>query len=117
MTIWQGTLPRFNYFDVAFGSVNMTTSATAYLLTIVDRDAFVFSFVNNTDNEMEIMLVNPDDPSGTKRLFNRVSPGFGFSSETINAGGVFTIPSGTKVYVHSQNTAVTKGSFKLFIWG
>ena len=117
MTIWQGTLPRFQYVEATAANLTLTDSATPYLVTVVDRDAFVFSFVNNTDKEIEIMLVNPDDPSNTKRLFNRIAPGFGFSSETLNAGGIFTIPGKTKVYTHARGVAVSSGSFKLFIWG
>jgi hypothetical protein len=117
MTIFQGTLPRWQYAEATYTQLTGTVESSAICSTVIDRDAFVFSFVNNCDAEIEIMMINPDDPTQTKRLFNRIAPGFGFSSSTLNAGGIFTIPARTKIFVHSQNAAVTKGSFKMFIWG
>jgi hypothetical protein len=117
MTIWQGKLPRWKYLELTATQLTTTTDVTAPLIFGLDRDAFVFSFVNNTNAEIEIMLVNPDDPNETKCTFTRISPGFGFHSETLNAGGIFGITGGTKVYIHALGQAVTTGKFRLFIWG
>ena len=117
MTIFQGTLPRWQYAEASTTQLSGTDASTAVCITVMDRDAFVFSFVNNNDKELEIMLINPDDPNKVMRLFNRVAPGFGFSSSTLNAGGIFTIPAGTKIFVHAKGIATSGGSFKMFIWG
>jgi len=117
MTIFQGSLPRWQYAEATNAQLTGTTDTTAVCITVMERDAFVFSFVNNSDKEVEIMMINPDDPNKVKRLFNRVAPGFGFSSSTLNAGGIFTIPAATKIFVHAQGNATAGGSFKMFIWG
>jgi cytochrome c oxidase assembly protein Cox11 len=117
MTIFQGSLPRWQYSEATNTQLSGTNAANAVCVTVMERDAFVFSFVNNSDKEIELMLINPDDPSQTKRLFNRIAPGFGFSSSTLNAGGIFTIPAATKIFVHAQGAATSGSSFKMFIWG
>lgn len=117
MTIWQGSLPRWKYVEATYTQLTGTTDSTGPLVVGLDRDAFVFSFVNNTDKEIEVMFVNPNDVSATKYTFTRVAPSFGFHSETLNAGGIFGIPGGTKVYLNSLNAAVSTGKFRIFIWG
>lgn len=118
MTIWQGKLPRWKYVEATGAQLTNTTSANGPLVFGLDRDAFVFSFVNNTDKEIEVMFVNPADETETKYTFVRVASGFGFHSETLNAGGIFGIPAGTKVYLNSLNQSVTAtGKFRIFIWG
>lgn len=117
MTIWQGKVPRWQYVEATNAQLSGTDAASAVCITVMERDAVVFSFVNNSDKEIELMAVNPDDPTQTKRVFNRVSPGFGFSSSTLNSGGIFTIPAFTKIFVHAQGFATAGGSLKMFIWG
>ena len=117
MTIWQGSVPRWQYAEATNTQLTGTNAGSAIGITVMERDAVVFSFVNNSDKEIEILMVNPDDATKTPRLFNRVSPGFGFSSSTLNSGGIFTIPAQTKIFVHAQGAATSGGSFKMFIWG
>ena len=116
MTIWQGSLPRWKYVEADGTQLSGKTTATAVLVLGLERDGTVFSFVNNTDKEIEVMMTSPNDESQTKYTFVRVAPGFGFHSETLNAGGIFGILAGTKIYLHSNNATVS-GKFRIFVWG
>lgn len=117
MTIWQGSLPRWKYVEAIGSQLQGKTATTALLAIGLERDGTVFSFVNNTDKEIEVMMVNPDDVNQVKYTFVKVSPGFGFHSETLNAGGIFGILAGTKIYLHSNNATAVDGKFRIFVWG
>ena len=117
MTIWQGSKERWQYIEVNAADITTTNAGNAVLVASLTRDAFVFSFVNNTVGEVQIMMVNPDDTTQTKKVFTGLNSGFGFSSETLNAGGVFIIPAQTKIYVHALGAGIASGKLRLFIWG
>jgi len=117
MTVWQGSKERWQYIEINASDISTTDVANALMVSSLNRDAFVFSFVNNTSGEIQIMLVNPEDATQTKKVFTGLTSGFGFSSETINAGGVFIIPAQTKIYIHALGQALSSGKVRLFIWG
>ena len=117
MTIWQNTKPRWQYTDIPFATLNATTVGSEVLAWSFYRDALVYSWVNNTDNEITVMLTNPDDPNKEKFVYCKIAKGFGFGSASLNSGGVFHITAGTVMYLHAAGGAVTAGNFKIFAWG
>jgi len=106
---------RTEYNEITFTQItgkNATTAVRAFSLRMNSK---MFSIINNLDVEIEIMVVNPEDPNQTKLTFTRLGPSQFFALDAIS-GGMLEFPAMTKIYVHTNGAAATSGKIRLFFW-
>jgi hypothetical protein len=106
---------RTEYTEITFTQITGKNATTAIRGAALRMNSKMFSIINNLDAELEVMVVNPDDPNQTKLTFMRIGPGQYFALDAIS-GGMLEFPSATKIYLHVNGATATSGKVRLFFW-
>jgi predicted ester cyclase len=106
---------RTEYTEITYSQVSGKNASTAIRGTCLRMNSKMFSIINNLDAELEIMVVNPEDPNATKLTFTRIGPSQFFALDAIS-GGMLEFPAATQIYLHTNGVAATSGKIRMFFW-
>lgn len=106
---------RTEYSEVSYTQITGKNASSAIRAAALRMNSKMFSIVNNLNVEVEVMVVNPEDPNQTKLTFTRIGAGQFFALDAIS-GGMLEFPAATKIYLHVNGDTATTGKVRLFFW-
>jgi hypothetical protein len=106
---------RTDYTEITYSQITGKNASTSIRGTSLRMNSKMFSIINNLDAELEIMVVNPEDPNQTKLTFTRIGPGQYFALDAIS-GGMLEFPAATQIYLHTSGATATSGKVRMFFW-
>lgn len=102
--------------------VEMTAAQLAlapggYFVLVTARDRITsLNFLNQLDQEIQVFLVNKEDPTKTPQPWVKIGVNEGFTMES-KLAPQFYIPGGTQIVIAHTGAAPGSGKLKLTHWG